>query len=135
MDYTPYFSDMKKSTNQTSSPTIHGELVTSLVILVQQILPIQDLVQLNRVFKNCWFFLEIAMKSFCLYTVQFKQFHKNSNVSPKFEPEFYNSISAFNELLVDSILKYGAASKDAEFVNSYKSCNRSLAMFVKVKWI
>jgi hypothetical protein len=59
-----------------NQPTIHDEIMMNLVILTKQNVPIQDVVQMNRLLKNCWFFLEITLKSLALYTVQYKRFHK-----------------------------------------------------------
>lgn len=128
VDYTSYFRDSK---NLATLPTIHEELIVNLVLLLKQNGPVPDLTQINRLLKNCWFFLEITIKSLCLYTIQFKRYHKNSSLNPKFDSEFYNSLKSFYDILVEIIVKYGNSTKDPEFVNAHRSCNRSLAMFIK----
>lgn len=133
VDYTAYFKDIKVL---SEIPTIHEELILNLVILIKQNNPIQDLTQINRLFKNCWFFLEITIKSLCLFTIQYKKFQKNSNLNPKFDTQFYNALCNFYDLLAELIVKHASqtvgSAKDPEFVSAYKSCNRSLAMFIKV---
>ncbi len=132
IDYSVQFQS-----NTKSFSTVHNELISNLVVLIRQILPIQDLCQMNRLYKNCWFCLEITLKSICLYTIQFKQYNKqNSSVMPLIENEFYEALWSLYELLTESIIRFGSmvstATKDPEFINSYKSCNRSLAMFIMV---
>ena len=132
IDYSVQFQS-----NTKSFLTVHNELISNLVVLIRQILPIQDLCQMNRLYKNCWFCLEITLKCICLYTIQFKQYNKqNSSVMPVIESEFYEALRSLYELLTESIIRFGSmvstATKDPEFINSYKSCNRSLAMFIKV---
>lgn len=132
--YIDYSAHLNNKTKMIS--TVHNELVSNLVVLIKQIQPIQDLCQMNRLYKNCWFCLEITLKSLCLYSIQFKQLNNNKSNEPLFDCEFYDSLRSLYELLVESIIKYGTmvstATKDPEFINSYKSCNRSLAMFIKV---
>lgn len=130
IDYSYNFN--KNESNHVLFPTVHNELISNLVVLIKQILPIQDLCQMNKLYKNCWFCLEITLKSLCLFTIQFKQTNKNSNAAPIIEDTFYESLRTLYELLIESIIKY-STTKDIEFINSYKSCNRSLAMFIKVK--
>jgi hypothetical protein len=144
IDYTNYFVAKPKSNRSHSHhqphslPTIHDELIRNLVILIKQIAPMQDLFQMTRLFKNCWFFLEIALKSMCFFTLQYKKFMKNSNAQPAFDSDFYNSLRNFYEIVVELIIKHSSSSpnppivKETEFAEAYKSCNRSLAIFIKV---
>ncbi len=86
--------------------------------------------------------------------------NRNSNAKPVFEENFYNSLKSFYELLAELIVKYGVVpgssnanasinmngssalavptsatpetrSRESDLASSFKSCNRSLAMFVK----
>lgn len=133
IDYTPHF----ESNATQRLATVHNELISNLVVLMNQILPIQDLCQMDRLYKNCWFFLEITLKSLCMYHIQYNQYYKRDGlVTPLADSEFYNALKTLYELLTESIIKFGStvslATKDTEFINSYKSCNRSLAIFIKV---
>ena len=150
IDYSDYFNqnikrkeitEHSETENEAKLPkikTIHDELISNLVILFKQNIPIQDAVQMNRLLKNCWFFLEIILKSLSLFTIQYKRYRKNWNLNPTFEQDFYNNLRNLYEMLVDLFIKYGSISstssisKDPEFVSSFKTCNRSLAMFIKV---
>ena len=160
VDYSSYFSGSTSAAKRSLRPTVHEELISNLVILIKQLMPMQDLVQICRVFKNCWFFLEIALKSLCLYSIQYRNHtaklyinvsrnennksmtsnhHESMRVQrielsrPEFESDFYNSLRSLYELLVELLVKYHkSALKDSDILSSYKCCNRSLAMFIKV---
>jgi len=121
----------------TASSTIHYDLISNLVVLLRQVIPLQDINQMNLIFKNCWFFLELTLKSICLYAIQYKSFTGNKHEMPVFEEDFYVSLQSFFDLITESIVKYAPTimtvfAKDPEFGDSFKSCNRSLAMFIKV---
>jgi hypothetical protein len=131
-----YFTDYSSSfKNETPTATIHEELVSNLVILIKQNIPIQDIVEMNHILKNIWFFLEITLKSLCLYTIQFKSYHRNSMLTPTFSTTFYESLRQLYEVLTDLIVKCvttsSSSNKDHDILNSFKSCNQSLALFVK----
>jgi hypothetical protein len=142
VDYTASLRNKK-----ASFPTVHDELVSNLVLFVKQTGPsIQDLPQTIRLLNNCWFFLELTLKSLCLYKIQHQQvtdatsrINSTESSSPvTFSPEFYASLKSLYELLGELIVRHGfqsqlvsSLSKDPEFVNACGLCNRSLAMFVK----
>ncbi|CAF0807517.1 unnamed protein product, partial [Brachionus calyciflorus] len=130
IDYTNYFNDK----NQAQLPTIHEELIVNLVIFLKQnTSSLQDVTQIQRFFKNCWFFSEVTLKSLAMYTIQYKK-DKQNNTSPKFSQEFYNSLTSFFDLIIDLLVKSlsQATSKEKEsLILSIKNCNQSLAMFVK----
>ena len=119
--------------------TVHNQLILNLVILIRQIMPLQDICQINLIFKNCWFFLEITLKSLYLYSIQYKHLKKcvdGTSLFHLFDEDFYNSLKCLYELFIELIVKYGSSgslAKDQDLTNSLKSCNRSLAMFIKVK--
>jgi hypothetical protein len=129
--------------NSQEASTVHNEIVLNLFILIKQILPLQDVYQINLIFKNCWFFLELILKSICLYAIQYKKIIKNTantiaclptNFSKLFNDAFYGSLRCLCDLLIELIVKYGVTSstKDLDFTGSIRNCNRSLAMFIKV---
>ena len=102
--YIDYSAHLNNKTKMIS--TVHNELVSNLVVLIKQIQPIQDLCQMNRLYKNCWFCLEITLKSLCLYSIQFKQLNNNKSDEPLFDCEFYDSLRSLYELLVESTIKW-----------------------------
>lgn len=119
------------------STTIHYDLISNLVVLLRQVIPLQDINQMNLIFKNCWFFLELTLKSICLYSIQYKRVAVSKYAQPEFEADFYTCLQNFFDLIIESIVKYAPAiitifAKDPEFNDSFKNCNRSLAMFLKV---
>ncbi len=133
VDYTANFRSKKQT-----FPTVHEEIVSNLVLFMKQNSPmVQDLPQTIRLLKNCWFFLELALKSLCIYKIQFQQVNKSTE-SPVFAQELYASLKSLYELLIELIVKNGFQSqltsslcKDAEFVGACKMCNKSLAAFIK----
>jgi hypothetical protein len=115
--------------------TIHEELVSNLVILIRQV--IQDTVLMIRILKNCWFFFEITIKSICIYYSSYKTIVENKKtiVSSKlFDNDFYTSLKNLYDLLIDYLIKCVSNIKahEVELLHACKSCNRSLAMFIKV---
>ncbi len=118
--------------------TIHEELISSLVIFIRQV--IQDSVLMIRILKNCWFFLEITIKSICIYYTTYNELSINEDNSSKippskiFDEDFYTSLKSLYELLIDYLIKSvtNIKGQETELLNACKSSNRSLAMFIKV---
>jgi hypothetical protein len=119
-------------TNTTiSTKTMHEELIRSLFVFIKQIHEI-DQVLMVQILKSCWFYLEITIKSVCIYSKNFK--NTVAPTSRHFSDDFYASVNSLFELLTTFIIKHASnlKLKDDETINAYKSCNRSLAMFTKV---
>jgi hypothetical protein len=118
--------------------TIHEELISSLVIFIRQV--IQDSVLMIRILKNCWFFLEITIKSICIYYTTYNELSFNEDNASKippskiFDEDFYTSLKSLYELLIDFLIKSvtNIKGQETELLNACKSSNRSLAMFIKV---
>lgn len=128
--------------------TIHDELISNLVIFIRQIQ--QDTILMIRILKNCWFFFEITLKSLSIYYNTFKDVlneHNDKTVLTNmkttssfsstltlFDIDFYSSLHNLYELLIDYLIKSvsNIKAQDAELLHACKSCNRSLAMFIKV---
>ena len=118
--------------------TIHEELISSLVIFIRQV--IQDSVLMIRILKNCWFFLEITIKSICIYYTTYNELSFNEDNASKippskiFDEDFYTSLKSLYELLIDYLIKSvtNIKGQETELLNACKSSNRSLAMFIKV---
>ena len=133
-----YMTNLQNKKN--NFPTVHDEIITNLVSFVKQNSPVvQDLAQITRLLKNCWFFFEISLKSLCIYKIQYYQCNKDSTLI--FSAGFYSSIRNLYELLIELIIKNGFQSqsgttnsttcKDPEFISACKMCNKSLALFIK----
>lgn len=159
VDYRNYFSrtmttgptansDGDKMYEPSQYPTIHNELISNLVLLIKQNYPIQDMVQTIRLLRNCWFFLELSIKSLAIYSIQYRNNFNGGSASSSqhqvvpINAEFYTSLRSLYELLAELIIKYafqsplsGALSKDNELLAAYRSCNLSLAIFIKVKFL
>ncbi len=120
---------------KNSSKTIHEELVQNLYVLVKQVYE-TDQVLMIHILKTCWFYFEITIKSICMYLTAFANEinTERSATNKNFSSDFYLSIGSLFELLTELIIKHASNTKlkDAEIINAYKSCNRSLAMFIKV---
>lgn len=120
--------------------TIHEELVSNLVIFIRQVA--QDSILMIRILKNCWFFLEITIKSICIYYTTYRQIatsdcNDTTKLLPSsklFDDDFYASLRSLYELLIDYLIKCVSNIKghEIELLNACKSSNRSLAMFIKV---
>jgi hypothetical protein len=52
-------------------------VISSLVIFIRQV--IQDNVLMIRILKNCWFFLEITIKSICIYYTTYNELSFNED--------------------------------------------------------
>lgn len=133
--YFDYTQHIEGSESAEIEKTVHTQLINSLVVHMRQIIPLQDINQMNLIFKNCWFFLEVTLKSICLYTLCWKR-QKDKYSTPVFSEELYKSLQDFYNLIIESIIKYAPLilityGKDPDFCDSYRSCNRSLAMFIK----
>jgi hypothetical protein len=104
-------------------------------------------VQLNRILKNLWFFLELTLKSLCIYAIQFSKESSTTatamvtaNQGVYFDPSFYLSLKGLFELILELLVKSIISTNNNEsnhqvasgdLIGSFRSCNRSLAMFVK----
>jgi hypothetical protein len=118
--------------------TIHEELISSLIIFICQV--IQDSVLMIRILKNCWFLLEITIKSIWIYYTTYNGLSINEDKSSKipsskiFDEDFYTSLKSLYEILIDYLIKSVTHIKgqETELLNACKSSNRSLAMFIKV---
>ena len=113
-------------------------VISSLVIFIRQV--IQDNVLMIRILKNCWFFLEITIKSICIYYTTYNELSFNEDNASKippskiFDEDFYTSLKSLYELLIDFLIKSvtNIKGQETELLNACKSSNRSLAMLIKV---
>ncbi|RNA16406.1 dedicator of cytokinesis 9-like, partial [Brachionus plicatilis] len=128
VDYTGYFAEK----NHDQLPTLHHELITNLVdYLKDNANNLQNQFQTHRFLTNCWFFMELVLKSLALYTIQYK---KNFQKSPIFSQDFYKSVKDFFDLLIDLLVKHASVSNSKEkqsLISAVQKCNRTVAMFIK----
>jgi hypothetical protein len=129
--------------------TIHDEIIKNLIVLINQLTPAyQDVQQIFNLFKCCWFFMEITLKSLCIYTLQYKEIKKEQVT---FSQQFYDSLLELCQLLIDLIIKYvtltiGSSKNvatiqssnvpssnlnDKDILQCCQICNRTMAMFIK----
>ncbi len=138
IDYTAQISQLKTKSDIISDQdfkTIHHELISNLAFYISDILSLQSINQIILIFNNCWFFLEVALKSIFLYSCQFKQL--NSTLTQmEFDADFYKSLRFFFDVTAETIVKYShviqkVLPKKQDFNDSLKSCNTTLALFIK----